>query len=132
MNHPVTTVFTIASWKEDPYDEIAHGPKLTRARVEKTFSGDLAGTSTVEYLMMHRPDGTAAFVGFEHVTGVLRGRRGSAVLRHEGTFEAGTAHTQWIVMGGSGTEDWRSLRGAGSFSVGHAPEYAVTLNLVLD
>lgn len=116
------------SWDEKPYDEIEGGPKLTRATVAKSYSGDIEGDGTVEYLMIHREDGSASFVGLERVVGSIGDRRGSFVLEHKGTFEGGTAKVTWSVVPGSGTGDLSGLRGEGGFASAHADEYAITLD----
>lgn len=118
--------FEVQSWEEEPYDEIEGGPRLTRARVTKTFHGDLEGTSTVHYLMIHRPDGTANFVGHERVTGRLGARSGSFVLEHSGTFAGGTARATWTVVAGSGTGELAGLEGHGGFESAHATQYPIT------
>ena len=120
--------FQVKSWNEKPYDEMEGGPKLTRATVAKSFSGDLEGDGTVEYLMMHREDGGTTFVGLERIVGTIGDRRGSFVLEHKGTYEGGTAKTTWSVVPGSGTGDLSGLRGEGGFASAHADEYAITLD----
>ena len=127
MKKCAKATFEIKSWDEEPYNEIEGAPKLTRAKVVKAYRGDIEGESTVEYLMMHRQDETASFVGLERVVGSLFGRSGSFVLQHEGTFEGGTAKIDWLVVPGSGTGELSGLRGEGSFAVGHAAPHAVTL-----
>ena len=128
MSIHATATFEVKAWKEKPYDEIDEGPKLTRASVTKSFSGDIEGEGTVEYLMIHRDDGSASFVGLERVVGRVGDRSGSFVLQHTGTFEGGTAKTTWFVVPGSGTGDLRGLRGEGGFASAHAERYSVTLD----
>ncbi len=120
--------FQVKSWNEKPYDEMEGGPKLTRATVAKSFSGDIEGDGTVEYLMMHREDGGTTFVGLERIVGRIGDRRGSFVLEHKGTYEGGTAKATWSVVPGSGTGDLSGLRGEGGFASAHADEYAITLD----
>ncbi len=120
--------FQVKSWNEKPYDEMEGGPKLTRATVAKSFSGDIVGDGTVEYLMMHREDGGTTFVGLERIVGKIGDRRGSFVLEHKGTYEGGTAKATWSVVPGSGTGDLSGLRGEGGFASAHADEYAITLD----
>jgi hypothetical protein len=62
MKRRATAMFAIIGWDEKPYNEAVGLPKLTRASVTKTFSGDLEGESQLEYLMVYRADGTASFV----------------------------------------------------------------------
>lgn len=127
MSKLATATFQVKSWDEKPYDETEEGPKLTRARVAKVFSGDIEGESVVEYLMVHRDDGTASFVGVERVVGRLGDLVGSFVLQHDGTFVGGVAKAEWSVVPGSGTGDLSGLRGEGGFESGHAEEYSMTL-----
>jgi Protein of unknown function (DUF3224) len=124
--------FTITSWDEKPYVEGQGIPKLTRATVTKTFTGDISGEGHVEYLMMYRSDGSASFVGLERVVGHLAGKTGSFVLQRTGVFENGVAKESYSVIPGSGTRDLRSLRGEGTSAVGHGTEHPLTLNYELD
>lgn len=124
--------FAIKSWDEKPYSEGADLPKLTRASVVKTLTGDIEGEGHVEYLMMYRPDGTATFVGLERVTGKIDGRSGSFVLERTGAFEGGLANETYSVIAGSATGDLRGLRGSGSTSVGHGMEHPFELSYELE
>jgi hypothetical protein len=124
--------FSIKSWDEKPYSEGNDLPKMTRANVVKTFTGDIDGEGHVEYVMMYRNDGTAAFVGLERITGRIADRHGSFVLQRTGVFEDGQAKESYSVVTGSGTDELRSLRGEGTSSVGHATDYPFALNYELD
>jgi Protein of unknown function (DUF3224) len=124
--------FSIKSWDEKPYSEGKDLPKMTRASVDKTFTGDIDGEGHVEYVMMYRRDGTAVFVGLERITGRIAGRNGSFVLQRTGVFEDGQAKESYSVVTGSGTGELRSLRGEGTSSVGHAADYPFALNYELD
>src|SRR5947199_9477907 len=119
--------FTIKSWDEKPYSENQGLPKLTRAAVTKTFTGDIAGQGHVEYLMMYRSDGSATFVGLERVVGRLGGKAGSFVLQRTGVFENGVAKESYSVISGSGTGELTGLRGEGTSAVGHGSEHPLTL-----
>ena len=119
--------FTIKSWDEKPYREAPDAPKLTRASVTRTFTGDIEGEGHVEYLMMYRADGSAAFVGLEQIVGRLAGKSGSFVLQRTGVFEDGTAKETYAVIPGSGTGELRGLRGDGTSAIGHATEYPFLL-----
>ena len=124
--------FTIKSWDEKPYGEGPELPKLARASVAKTFTGDLEGEGQVEYLMMYRSDGSATFVGLEHITGRIGGKEGSFVLQRTGTFEGGQAKESYSVIPGSGTGALRKLKGEGTSAVGHGMEHPFTLSYELD
>jgi hypothetical protein len=107
-------------------------PKLSQARVTKTFTGDIEGEGHVEYLMMYRQDGSATFVGLERVVGRIGARSGSFVLQRLGVFESGQAKESYSVVPGSATGDLRGLRGDGSSAVGHGLEHPFTLEYELD
>src|SRR2546422_6141440 len=113
MKNVANSRFTIKSWDEKPYSEGQDLPKLTRAAVTKTFTGDIAGEGHVEYLMMYRSDGSATFVGLERVVGHVAGKAGSFVLQRTGIFENGAAKESYVVIPGSGTGELRGLRGEG-------------------
>lgn len=122
-----TATFQVKAWEEKPYNEIEGGPKLTRASVTKLYQGDIEGEGMLEYLIMHRDDSSASFVGIERVVGRLGDRSGSFVLQHAGTFEGGTAKAAWTVVPRSGAGELRGLRGEGGFASAHAERYPITL-----
>lgn len=115
MSTKATALFAVQAWEESPYFESEGEPKLTRAQVKKTFTGDIEGEGEVEYLMTHRPDGTAVFIGQERIVGKLGGKQGSFILQHDGTFEAGVAKGRCVVVHGSGTGGLQGLRGEGIY-----------------
>jgi Protein of unknown function (DUF3224) len=131
MTHVANSRFTITSWDERPYGEEEGLPKLTRATVTKSFTGDIAGEGRVEYLMMYRSDGSATFVGLERVVGRVGGKTGSFVLQRTGVFEAGAAKESYFVIPDSGTGELRGLRGEGTSAVGHGTEHPMTLSYEL-
>ncbi|HEV8382077.1 MAG TPA: DUF3224 domain-containing protein [Gemmatimonadales bacterium] len=131
MKNVANSRFAITSWDEKPYSEGQDLPKLTRAAVTKTFTGDIEGEGHVEYLMMYCSDGSATFVGLERVVGHLGGKAGSFVLQRTGTFENGVAKESYVVVSGSGTGELRGLRGEGESAVGHGTEHPLMLTYEL-
>ena len=127
MSKTAKATFQVKNWAENPYDEMEDGPKLTRASVVKSYSGDIEGEGTLEYLIFHRDDGSASFVGLERVVGRVGDRSGSFVLQHIGTFQGATAVATYSVVSGSGTGDLTGLSGEGGFASAHAEEYPITL-----
>lgn len=124
--------FAITKWDEKPYSEGPDLPKLTRASVAKTLSGDIEGEGHVEYLMMYRSDGSATFIGLERVVARIEEKSGSFVLQRVGVFEGGQAKETYSIVPGSATGDLRGLRGGGSSAVGHGTEHPFTLGYELD
>jgi hypothetical protein len=120
--------FAIKSWDEKPYSEGQNQPRLTRASVVKTFTGDIEGEGQVEYVMMYRSDGSATFVGLERIAGRIGGKTGTFVLQRIGVFENGQAKESYSVIPGSGTGELQGLRGEGSSAVGHGMEHPFALH----
>ena len=77
MIQHATCAFIIDTWQADPYDD-RDGIALSRTRVTKTFTGELAGTSTAELLMAMAPHESASYVGFERIDGSLHGRQAAS------------------------------------------------------
>ncbi|MHC4141241.1 MAG: DUF3224 domain-containing protein [Planctomycetota bacterium] len=126
MSTSTSGTFKITKWDEQPYDEIASGPKLTRASVTQAFTGGIEGEGAVEYIMMHRSDKSAIYVGLLRVDGRIGTRSGTFVLRCQGTYAEGTATCSWSVVPGSGTGELSGLRGDGDFSAGHGGRASYT------
>ena len=123
--------FAIKNWEEKPYSEGPDLPKLTRASVARTYSGDIEGEGRVEFLMMYRSDGSAAFLGFERIEASLAGKTGTFVLQWIGVFEGGLAKATYSVVAGSATGGLQGLIGDGSSAVGHGMEHPFTLSYQL-
>jgi hypothetical protein len=123
--------FAIKSWDEKPYSEHEGQPRLTRASVTKSYTGDIEGEGQIEYLMMYRGDGSASFVGLERIVGRIVGKSGTFVLERKGVFESGQAKESYVVIPGSGTGELQGLRGNGSSAVGHGMEHPFSLSYEL-
>jgi Protein of unknown function (DUF3224) len=129
MAERLTGIFKIEGWEESAYSEGEDGRKLTQASVKQSFSGDIEGEGSVEWLMCYRPDQTAEFVGLQRIDGRLGGRSGSFVLlQSDGSFDGTEAKGQLSVVPGSGTGELSGLRGQGRFSAPRASEASMTLD----
>src|SRR5262245_13735344 len=131
MKQTANARFAIKTWDEKPYSEGQELPRLTRASVTKTYTGDIEGEGQVEYLMMYRSDGSASFVGLERVVGRIQDKAGSFVLQRTGVFEGGLAKESYSVLVGSATGELSGLRGDGSSAVGHGTDYPFALSYEL-
>ncbi len=121
MSAHATGIFRIENWDEQPYHRCEAEHNLTRVQVKQAFHGDIEGFGSVEYILAHRADTSASFVGIQHVTGDLSGQVGSFVLRVSGVLENGGAKGFWAVVEGLGTGDLVGLRGAGRFEAPMGP-----------
>ena len=128
MTTRATGTFEIDSWDEEAYDK-REGAKLARARVAKTFSGDVEGASTTDILLAYgAEEGSAAYVGFERVVGSIHGRSGSFVLHHSATSSPEGRSATWSVVPDTGTGDLLGLRGEAEISVGPDGSYSFFLD----
>ncbi len=120
------------TWDGKPASEV-DGNKLSRAQVENMYDGDLKGHSELQYLMTYRGDGTGNFVGVERIEGSLKGRTGSFVVEHNGTFDAEGVKGTLTVVPGSGTGELKTLRGEGSYDLkGQHEAYPILFDVEFD
>ena len=74
-----------------------------RMSLDKTFHGDLAGTSVGEMLAVRTAvSGSAGYVAIERVTGTLAGRTGTFALQHWGMMDKGAPDLKISVIPDSG------------------------------
>jgi Protein of unknown function (DUF3224) len=125
----LTGSFTVTSWDEEPYLEGPDQRKLSRASGTQDFDGGVEGTGSVQWLMCYAPDGTARFVGLQHVDGTLEDRRGTFVVETVGEFDGSEAKGTWSVVPGSGTGDLADVTGTGSFKapMGSTASYELSI-----
>ena len=83
-----------------------------RMLVEKTYHGDLVGTSVGEMLSVRtKSESAAGYVAIEHFTGTLDGFKGSFVLQHYGIMDFGDDTLVLEVVPASGTGQLKSITG---------------------
>jgi hypothetical protein len=84
-----------------------------RMRFDKTFHGDLQGTSVVEMLgLMNKELASGGYVAMERFTGTLIGKSGSFAMQHSSTMHRGIPQQRIIVVPDSGTGELQGLSGS--------------------
>ena len=121
--------FEVTTWDEHQFDRKREAAKLTRAKVGKTYHGDIEGLSVTEWLMGYADDGSATFVGIERIDGTVLGHLGTLVLQHVGSYEGGTARATLTVVDGAGSGELAGTTGSGEFSAD--PAGTVRLDLAI-
>jgi hypothetical protein len=116
---------------EKPYDEHLD-TKIARVHVEKTFSGDLTGTSTTELITVTTGEVPRAYVAIERVEGTLDGRTGGFVLQHNAGGENGSPWLSWKITEGSGTGELEGITGEGQIVIGPDGSHSYTLDYAID
>ena len=125
MSRHIEAHFEVASWDETPFEGGDDATKLTEALVSKRYDGDIKGTSTTKWLLAYAPDKSALFVGVEHITGTIGGKKGGIVLLHDGEYRDGVASAALRVA--SGTDELSDVAGTGKFRAD--PAGSMTLDL---
>lgn len=85
---------------------------FVRLSLDKTFAGELSGTSRVE--MLASGDGkspSGGYVALERFNGKLDGRAGSFIMQHSGTMSPGAMEIRVLVTPGSGTGELEGISG---------------------
>lgn len=78
-------------------------PGLARLSIDKTYSGDLQGTSKGEMLANGGTEGYGVYTAIEVVTATLGGRSGTFALHHYGVMDGGAPTLSGSIVPGSGT-----------------------------
>jgi len=87
-------------------------PTVGRMALDKTFSGDIAGTSKGQMLAVRSAvEGSAGYVAMERVNGKLGGKKGTFALIHTGLMDRGKPNLTITVVPDSGTGDLIGLTG---------------------
>ncbi len=116
-------------------DEITDGEPIgsrghtdvSRARVHKTFSGDLEGRGVVELSTAVAPEGRG-YVGIEWIEGTLNGRSGGFAVLHAGTMDGmGQQWATWPIVPGSGSRELEGIVGDGTIEITDDGEHRFVL-----
>jgi Protein of unknown function (DUF3224) len=127
MSTRATGTFDVDSWEQEPYDD-RDGVQLARARVTKTFHGQIDAQSTAELLLA----GAQAYVGLERIVGRIHDRSGSFVLQHSASQSGGAQTASWSIVPESGTGELLGLRGEARIVVEPDGGHTFTLDYDLD
>ena len=127
MTKTIAARFDVTNWDEHEFDRHAGAGKLTRAKVTKSYKGDISAESLTEWLMSYSDDGTAWFVGLERIIGTVGEREGTLVVQHVGRFEDGAATAELTVVGGACSGDLHGATGTGTFVADPAGKVSLQL-----
>jgi len=96
----------------DPYAGGSDGAKIGRMSINKTFTGDITGSSIGEMVSVHTPvKGSAGYVAIEQVSGSIGDKPGTFVLQHFGIMAGGNDRLILEVVPDSGTGELVGLSG---------------------
>lgn len=117
MAKQVASAFTIDKWEGAPGDW--HGAQLQRTEAAKTFTGELAGTSALEAVMLGVGENVSAYVAVERLEVEFDGLKGSFCLLHAATANGDDNEMKLTIIPGSGTGDLEGLVGTAKILPGH-------------
>ena len=93
-------------------EENVGDPTIGRLSLDKTFSGDLTGTSKGQMLGIGTGvKDSAGYVAAERVNGTLDGKKGTFALQHTGTMQGGKFDLSVVVVPDSGTGELVGITG---------------------
>ncbi|MFT2092781.1 DUF3224 domain-containing protein [Paraglaciecola sp. 2405UD69-4] len=121
----LTGVFQINDWQETTKQQIDDKLKCNLASVKLTYTGDIKGTSELQYLLQYQQDGSANFVGFETIDAELDDGSGLIVLRHLGQFKQGVASSEFEVIQSTLSVDLVGLKGKFESGENGQAEYVI-------
>ena len=116
-------IFTVDSWDEE-HSETVEGSMFGRARLGKTFGGDIEGTSTAVLLTAATSIGPAAYTAQEWFSGTVDGRKGTFASQHG----AVTDTVEWTIVNGSGTGELEGISGTGAIAIDDDGTHHFTLD----
>ena len=96
-----------------PAEKNIGDPLIGRYSLDKTFAGDIVGTSKGQMLASgnETDKGTGGYVAMEHVIGTLNGKKGSFSLQQHGKMGDGKYEMNVDVVPGTGTGELTGISG---------------------
>ncbi|WP_163504906.1 DUF3224 domain-containing protein [Fodinicola acaciae] len=95
--------------------------------LDKTYAGELAGTSVTRLLFGSKAEDSPAYGGFEIVTADLQGRKGTFMLHHRAA-QGDQGFFDLTVLAGSGTGDLKGLTGSAQIEIDEAGGHTIRLD----
>jgi len=118
MTKRAKSAFTID--KRDMQPIAWEGGQMARTRFDKTFTGELVGTSVIEAIMLRTDkEGPAVYSGVERFDCTLDGLKGTFLLLHSATMRGAHNDSSWKIVSGSGTGELVGIRGEGDILPNH-------------
>ncbi len=120
----ITGTFDVKMQPLEHSAEAKDGVQLGRMSIDKTFYGDLAGSSKGEMLSAMTPvKGSAGYVAIEQTTASLNGKKGSFVLQHFGIMAGTVSRLILEVVPDSGTGELTGLSGTMTIDIKDGQHY---------
>ncbi|MGW5722087.1 DUF3224 domain-containing protein [Amycolatopsis sp. NPDC003865] len=122
MTSTATASFVLDKWEPQATDE-AGGTEFARVAIAKTFTGAVAGTSTVEMLSASNAT-SRAYVAFERLEVSVDGRKGGFVLHHTADDSGLTLK----ILTGSGFGELAGIAGTANIEMDAEQNHTLVLS----
>ncbi|MEV4803734.1 DUF3224 domain-containing protein [Nonomuraea sp. NPDC049421] len=110
--------FDLVSVTPQPPLHESDGVSIGLVTIDKTWHGDLTGTSVVTMLATATPvENSRSYVAMERIEGTLHGRSGTFVVQHDAVSDEGAQSLSVRVVPDSATGGLRGLRGEIAISI---------------
>lgn len=129
MARTLTSTFTTAAWNEQEIEGGAHALRHTTVHYGVSYFGEVSGTSTIDLVMVYKPDGTVSFLGYEFFEGSIGQKSGTVVFEHRGLFEGDGAGSEISVVPGTATGALADVSITGRMFVPHSGEGTIALEI---
>ena len=103
MHRTVTSAFTTANWAERERPSDAHALRHGVLSYGVSYFGEISGTSSVDVLVLYRPDGDRPLVGYEFFEGAIGSHKGTVVFEQHGQMNAAGVSCEIRVVPGTAT-----------------------------
>jgi hypothetical protein len=115
-----------------PDDDSAAATAIGRMSIEKTFHGDLEGTSRGQMLAV-RTDvkDSAGYVAMERVTATIAGRAGTFAFQHSGVMTRGTPGLTVTIVPDSGAGGLAGIAGKMGIQIAEGGKHSYELEYTL-
>lgn len=128
MTNSLDSAFRNVSHAGTAYGD-ASGTELSRARVDRVFTGALEGRSSAELLLCKTPNGVMSYAGTDCFEGQREGRPGTFVFQHAGIVENGAFTGFGYIVPGSATGAFVGWRGRAVVLVDATGAHSLRLEL---
>lgn len=108
--------FEISSWEETDLPGLT-GATANAAKMRKTFTEGITGTSEGLFISSGSDEGSRSYVAVERIIGTLRDGRSGSFTVHHGGLESSPETWFGHIVPGTGTDDFTHI--SGSARVGH-------------
>ena len=108
---PIIARFEITAWEDTSLPNLSSDIAYA-ARMQKSFTGDLTGSSEGLFISSGTDEGSRSYVAVERITGTLSDGRSGSFTVHHGGLESSPDTWFGHIVPGTGTDDLAGISGS--------------------